>query len=174
VSAGAPTPAPERTAVQRWRRWTAGAVAASVIAVGAAATTWTVQDQRLGDERQRAEQLAREQARVNSVLSAPDVTLRSVPVPGGGKLTVAASPSQDAGVVLMTEFAAPPTDQVYQLWMLSDTARPASATVLAEGQRNATALVGPLGGADSVGVTLEPVGGSDQPTMDPIVTVPIA
>jgi anti-sigma-K factor RskA len=165
---------PERAAVQRWRRWTAGAVAAGVIAIGAAATTWVVLDQRLGDARQQTEQLAQQQATINAVLSAPDVALRSVPVPGGGKLTVAASASQNAGVVLMSELAAPPADKVYQLWLLSDAAKPADAGVLQAGQRSATRLVGPISGVGSIGVTLEPDGGSKQPSMNPIATVPIA
>jgi anti-sigma factor RsiW len=164
---------PERTVVQRWRRWTAGAVAAGVIAVGAAATTWVVLDQRLGDARRQTEQLAEQQARVNSVLSASDVALHSVAVPGGGTLTVAASASQNAGVVLMSELAAPPTDKVYQLWLLSDTA-PVPVPALLAGQRSATEPVAPLGGADNIGVTLEPPGGSKQPSMTPIATVPIA
>jgi hypothetical protein len=159
--------------VQRWRRWTAGAVAAGVIAIGAAATTWVVLDQRLGDARQRTEQLAQEQARVNAILSAPDVALRTVAVPGGGKLTVAASASQNAGVVLMSELAAPPTDKVYELWLLNDTSAVQAGTLLA-GQRSATRVVAPISGADKIGVTLEPEGGSKQPSMNPIATVPIA
>jgi anti-sigma-K factor RskA len=173
VPARAEVRSPGRSEVQRWRRWTAGAVAAGVIAIGAAATTWVVLDQRLGDARRQTEQLAQQQARANAVLSAPDVALRSVAVPGGGKLTVAASASQNAGVVLMSDLAAPPTGQVYELWLLSDT-KPVRAGTLLAGQRSATRLVGPLTGAGSIGVTLEPEGGSDQPSMNPIATVPIA
>jgi anti-sigma-K factor RskA len=174
VAARPPGRAAARTAVQRWRRWTAGAVAASVLAIGAAATTWVVQQQRLDDERRQSEQLAQRQERVNAVLTAGDVRFSTAPVPGGGKLTVASSPSRNAGVVVLSDLPAPPSDRVYQLWLLSDGGSPASAGVMAAGQRGGTTLVETLGGASDVGVTLEPPGGSAQPSMQPIATVPIA
>src|SRR5690348_1372714 len=37
--------------VQRWRRWTAAAVAAGIVAVGAAVATWAVDQQRVHDAR---------------------------------------------------------------------------------------------------------------------------
>jgi anti-sigma-K factor RskA len=160
-------------AVRVWRRRAALALVAGVIAVAGVATTVVVEENRLGDERRVAQQAAAEQARVNAVLTATDVAVHSAEVPGGGRMTVVASPSQNAGVVVMADLPAPPTGRVYQLWLLREGTAPAPAPAMAPGQRAGMAMVSALGAAQQIGVTLEPVGGSLTPSMAPIATVPI-
>jgi anti-sigma factor RsiW len=92
-----------RRAVTRWRRLTAAA--AAVVAVAGA--TYAVQDQRVRHERARAEAAQAAEARVQSVLSAPDLTVRQQVVDGGGRVTVAVSRLRDAGVILLAADAAP-------------------------------------------------------------------
>jgi len=159
--------------VRRWRRWTAAAVAAGVVALGGMATVWVVQEQRVGDARQQAQQLRTDQARLNAVLAASDLRLRTSDVPGGGTVTVAISPSLNDGVALMSNLPAPPEGKAYQLWLIQGES-PTSAGVMAAGQRTGTAVLETIGGADTLGLTLEPVGGSPLPTMTPIAGVPLA
>jgi anti-sigma-K factor RskA len=153
-------------AVRRWRRWTAAAVAAGVVAIGGVATTVVI-------EERRVDQLAAEQARITAVLSAGDAEVRTTSARGGGRITVATSPSLDQGVVLLTGLPEPPAGKTYQLWLITGTS-PTSAGVMAAGQREATVLLDSVGTADTLGVTVEPEGGSPRPTADPIAGVPLA
>ncbi len=159
--------------VMRWRRRTAAAVAAGVVALGGMATVWVVQEGRVGDARQQAQQLASDQARLNAVLAAGDARLRTANVPGGGRVTVAMSPSLDDGVVLISDLPAPPEGKAYQLWLIEGTST-TSVGVMAAGQRSGAALLESLGSADTFGVTVEPVGGSPRPTSPPVAGVPLA
>jgi anti-sigma-K factor RskA len=153
-----------------WRRWTTAAAAAVVLAVGAGAATWVTADQRVRQARGRAEALAVQQARVGAVLAAGDVQLRTALVPGGGRITVAVSPSRDAGVVVMADLPVPPSGRAYQLWLL-DGGAARSAGVLAAGQQGGVTLVQGTAAAQSVAVTVEPAGGSARPTGTPVVAV---
>jgi anti-sigma-K factor RskA len=159
--------------VRRWRRWTAAAVAAGVVALGGMATIWVVQEQRVGDARQQATQLQEEQARVSAVLAAGDVQVRTTRAIGGGQVTVAVSPRLDDGVVLLSNLPAPPEGKAYQLWLISDRSA-TSAGVLAAGQSSGARILDSIGGADTLGVTLEPEGGSPSPTTDVLAGVPLA
>src|SRR2546430_8271562 len=73
----------------RWRRWTAAAVAAGIIAVGAGAGTYVVQEQRVHQAQQ-----------IESVLAAPDAVVRTADV-NGGRITVVVSNSLDEGVAVV-------------------------------------------------------------------------
>lgn len=157
-----------RTAVPRWRRYTAGAAAASVLAVGAGAATWAVQEQRVRQERDVATVAQQEQARTQSILSAPDVVFRTAPMVGGGKVTVASSQLRGAGVALVGAGRAPAPDQVLQLWTIRGQAA-SSAGTLATGQAAGTKVVNGLPGTDVFAVSLEPAGGSAQPTKGAIL-----
>jgi anti-sigma-K factor RskA len=150
-----------RSPVSRWRRYTAGAAAAAVLAVGAGVTTWAVQEQRVRDVTQAA---AQEQARTQSIFGAPDVVFRTGLVVGGGKVTVASSQLRDAGVVLVGADQAPAPDQALQLWTIRDGGKPVSAGVLPAGQASAIEVVDGLPGTDVFAVSLEPAGGSAAPT----------
>jgi anti-sigma-K factor RskA len=153
-------------AVRRWRRWTAAAVAAGVVAIGGVATTVVI-------EERRVDQIAAEQARLTAVLSAGDATVRTGQTSDGGRVTVAVSPSLDQGVILVSGMPEPPAGKTYQMWLITGTS-PASAGVMAAGQRNGTILLDSVGTAETLGVTVEPDGGSTQPTSDVIVRVPLA
>lgn len=158
-------------AVLRWRRFAAAAVAAGVVAMGGVGLTWAVQEHRVQQAEQRAQALADRQAKVDAVLSAPDVRLHTADVRGGGRMTVAVSPSRHQGVALMSDLAAPAQGQVYQLWALGGGTT-ASAGVMAEGQRSGVALLGDLTGVEVVAVTVEPgPNGSPGPTTDVLAGV---
>jgi hypothetical protein len=157
-------------AVSRWRRRTALAVAAGVLAAGAGAAAYVVQEQRVRSERAVAEAARAEAARMDAVLASPDAVLRSTAGPGGGRVTVVSSASQDAAVAVLTGLPQRGPDRSYQLWLIRDTAA-TSAGVLAAGVTEDRRLVTGVRGADRFGVTVEPAGGSDGPTLSTAVTV---
>lgn len=149
-----------------WSRRVLVAVAAAIVLIAGFGTVW-VQQQRLDDAQRQAQALQEAQARTTRVLAAGDAVVSSAPVTGGGTLTVAYSARLDDGVVLVDDLPTPPDGRVYQVWRIAD-GDATSVGVFAEGQRSGAVPMDTLGGADTVGVTLEPPGGSPQPTL-PIV-----
>jgi anti-sigma-K factor RskA len=154
----------------RWRRYPAVAAAAVVLAGGAGAVSWAIQDQRVRDERTVAEAAQQREARTRAILAAPDLVVRTAPMVGGGKVTVASSALRNEGVVLLGADAAPGDGRVFQLWTIRGKTA-TSAGVLALGQASAVQIVDGLPGSDQVAVTVEPAGGSAQPTTTPIAGV---
>ncbi|GIE34819.1 hypothetical protein Ait01nite_078640 [Actinoplanes italicus] len=144
-------------------RWLAAA-AAVVAAVGAGTAVFTVQEQRVREERSVAEAVRTRESEVRDILAAPDVVLRDQPLTGGGKVTVAYSRLRDSGVIMMAADAAPDGGRVFQLWTVR-SGTPVSEGVLAVGQTSIVKVVAGMSSASAVGVSVEPPGGSPAPTV---------
>lgn len=160
------------TEARVWRRRTAAAVAAGLIALGGIGTVWAVQEQRVRDAQLAAEQAQSVQARLGAIVAAGDAQTRTARV-GDGIVTVAMSHRLDDAVVLLQNLPAPPNGKVYQLWLI-EGAKPTSVGVMALGQRSGSVLINAVGRADTLGVTLEPAGGSAAPTLPVVTGVPLA
>jgi anti-sigma-K factor RskA len=158
--------------VARWRRLAAAAAVVGVLGAGAAVTTWSVQEQRLGAERTAAAQAQQRASRVQAVLAAPDASLRAGNLNGGGRVTLVVSNAQDAGVVVIADAPPPGPDRAYQLWVLQDV-RPISVGLLPAGQAQATELIEGVRGRNAFAVSLEPAGGSPAPSTTPLVGIPL-
>ncbi len=141
------------------RRWWLAAAAAVVVGAGA----WgAVEVLGQGDPADR-------------VVQAQDAQEYEVDTPEGA-LTVIASAGEDAAVLrLPSGLEAPPQGQVYQAWWVGADGTARSAGLLAEEavQDGETLLEGAYAGAAAVGLTVEPAGGSDQPTSEPFAVVPL-
>jgi len=107
------------------------------------------------------------------IMSAADVQQVSADVAGGGSATVAWSIARASSVVMVDGVAALPSDKVYELWYIDkDGARPAGTfSVDSSGEDAWRVLDGKMKTGDTIGVTVEPAGGSDTPTTDPILAV---
>ncbi len=165
--AGPAVPRIERdpaAAVSRWRRFTAGAAAACILAVGAAAATWAVQEQRVRDQQAAAQAAQAQAARMSAILSAPDVQSRTVPLSGGGRVTMTMSPSHNAGVVTVSAASPPAGDHAFQLWLVRDGGEPVPAPVLPAGAASGAVVVQGLAGHEGLGVTEEVAGGAQVPS----------
>jgi len=147
--------APVRGEAARWRRWTAVAVAAGIIAVGAAAGTYAVQNQRVHDAQVQA-------AQVSSILEAPDAVMYSADM-AGGRVTVVVSAALDKGVALVKGLPDPGTGNAYQLWVIRGD-NPRSAGILAAGTGAGTRVFGDVRGAGAFGVSHERAAGATTPT----------
>ncbi|QIK65725.1 anti-sigma factor [Nocardioides sp. HDW12B] len=142
---------------RRWPAMLASAAAVVALALGGVAVVQSLDD--------GAEDLTAGPARV---FDADDVRRDTFATENGGALTVGISESRNQMAVDAREL--PPLDRqhVYQLWTVHDGAM-VSAAVLTEGTTGAA--MG-LPAADTrVAVTVEPAGGSEQPTSEPIVEV---
>jgi anti-sigma-K factor RskA len=73
--------------------------------------------------------------------------------------------------VLMAEDMPPvPEDRTFQIWVIENDVPKPGGHFETRGERVATIIETPLGRADSIAVTVEPEGGSPQPTTDPMLT----
>jgi len=158
--------------VARWRRLTAAAAVVGVLGIGAAATTYAVQEQRIGDQRAAVAQAQQQAARIEAVLAAPDAALRAGDLTGGGRVTLVVSDTEDAGVVVLADAPPPGPDRAYQLWVVpAGSVTPVSVGLLQAGRSAATELIEGVRGRAVFAVSLEPAGGSPQPSTTPLVGI---
>ena len=155
-----------RAAVSRWRRYTAGAAAAGILAAGAGAATWAVQEQRVRDQSAIVAAAEQRAARTQAILAAPDLVVRTAPMTGGGRVTVASSALQGASVVSMRADRAPAADRAFQLWTIRDASlsAPVKAGLLDAGEASAAQIVEGVPGNEVFAVSVEPAGGSPTPS----------
>jgi anti-sigma-K factor RskA len=172
-----------------WIPWLSGAVATAGIAVAVffGFTQAHTQDQ-LNAARAQSHALAAEQARVEAeltqarehdqalaqVLGAPHVTLLSHSTSKGGVAVVVLDAATRKLVVATSGLPALPAGQVYQLWLIGPV-KIVSAGLLPTAQAGVTTPVVATGivKGDKLGLTVEPAGGSKQPTTTPIVALPL-
>jgi anti-sigma-K factor RskA len=149
--------------------WQVLAAACAIVAI--IAGVWGYQQHRLADRRATTAQ----QSQLVQLLSAPDVRAVTGRV-GGGQATLVYSKSEGKAVLVGQGIPAPPPGKAYQLWMISEqngTPTFTSAGTFApdsSGQVR-TYASGDLANTSQMGVTVEPAGGSNQPTSAPIATI---
>jgi anti-sigma-K factor RskA len=159
-------PPPARTRAPRERRpffaplATATAVAALVVASLFAVQASRTQD-RLDAERAQAREIAH-------VLAAPDARATAGEDRQGHSMGVITSPSEGQAIVTLSGYAEPPGGRVHQLWLMRPGAQPRSLGLFKGGDTPLVAT-GLNKSATSLAVTVEPDGGSAQPTSQPIV-----
>lgn len=109
---------------------------------------------------------------VDQVVNAEDAREYVSPDTPGLMLITSAWAGQ-AALRLPENLSAPPSGSVYQAWFISTDGEARSAGVL-DGRASEDRLVlleGPVLDATAVGLTVEPEGGSVQPTSDPVAVV---
>jgi anti-sigma-K factor RskA len=99
-------------------------------------------------------------------LAAPDVRIASGTA-AGGSATLLTSRSLGRSVLVTTHLPVQPKDRTYQVWGIGPAGF-ASLAVLGNGS-GGTFTLASLGTADLIGITVEPAGGSRQPTSAPIM-----
>ncbi|QII06443.1 anti-sigma factor [Rhodococcoides fascians A25f] len=135
-----------------WRYSIMSAAAAVIVAVGGV----VVVTQTMGNDPQPSQ--------ADQIVAAPDARQATAEFPGGGSATVAYSLSQDAVVVDLDGVPQPPPGRVYQMWFVDGS--PRSAGVVTEDQLTSESgtVVDGLGTSTNFAFSLEPAGGSPQPT----------
>lgn len=172
--AGVSPAAPSATvAPRRSRLRSVSAAAVVVVAVGGAAGgAWVVQNQRVRDERANVEAARADESLTRAVLAAPDLITREAALTGGGRVSVASSKLNGAGVVMLTADAAPPRGKIYQIWTIQGRdATPVGSMV--PGQSTNVQLVKGLPAANAVGVTVESGPGATVPAQPLVGSVPL-
>lgn len=104
--------------------------------------------------------------------AARDVQRASSTVAGGGQATLIWSLELRRSAVLIDKLPALPAGKTYQLWYIDASgAKPAGTFESSDGGMTWHVLDGKMSSGDTVGVTVEPDGGSSQPTTKPIVAI---
>lgn len=141
------------------RNWLIGVAAAAVIALGGVGIGAYV---------------ANQNDPFRQVIEAQDARQATVDVTGGGTATVSISPSHDALVVRMKDVPPPPAGKVYQMWLIpKDGSAPVSEGLMDAEALSKPALVKGIGSAASLGITVEPAGGSATPSLPTVAAAPL-
>lgn len=157
-------------------RWLAAAAAVLFVA-GCGAGLWGIQEQQQKDSALSALAAAQgsPSAVMGRILSAPDARVQEVPAPGGATVLVANSKDAELAGVLTIAMPAPPQGKSYELWLIDTAGRATPEGLVAAGHGTTwNELAGGVGSARYLGMTIEPAGGSPQPTTQPILLQAIA
>ena len=147
---------------RRFRPATLVAAAAALIALGAGATIW----QPWADESSQGQQLTV----AERVLAAPDAETYSRRLDDGTEVTVVRSRSLNRAVLVAEELPPAPDGKVYELWLDHEGVGMVPAG-LTSGDEEQVVFEGDPATAVGAGITIEPEGGSEEPTTKPMMTV---
>jgi anti-sigma-K factor RskA len=149
---------PVRVLNRRIKRWqTIGLAAAAAVIIGLGALGVGI-----------ALQPTPTPSTAEQVFAAPDVRTVSGQIPSGGTATVVFSREKNAGVLVMNNVAPPAPGTVYQMWLINDKGPKSAGTMDAKNvSQSTTAVLPDLGDSQMLAFTVEPPGGSAQPTSAP-------
>jgi anti-sigma-K factor RskA len=88
--------------------------------------------------------------------------------PDGATATVVRSRQEDTAVLVTANMPPPPDGKVYELWLRNPQGVMVPAGLMPVKADQTVVLKGAAADATAVGITVEPVGGSDKPTTAPI------
>ncbi|MFJ3032800.1 anti-sigma factor domain-containing protein [Curtobacterium pusillum] len=116
---------------------------------------------------------------LDRIYAASDFKRTTAKVSGGGTATVVWSNSLGKSAVILDGVAAAPKGKTYELWYIGSegTGGKISSAGLMDGAADgvhSAVLTGTRSHGVTIGMTVEPEGGSEQPTTTPIMAVPTA
>jgi len=151
------TPVPVRD--QPRRRLPALLAAAALVAVaGTRAVVW-----------QQTRSDAPTVSPADRVLDAADAQRFEIDLPGGASASVVRSVSQGRAVLITHDMPPAPSGRVYEVWLQTPAGTMERAGLMSRAGSRTVLLDGDAATATGAGITVEPEGGSDAPTTDPIV-----
>ena len=137
--------------------------AAAVLVVGL--LSWNVLLQE--DVQDLREQV--EQARsANEAQQTREIALDGTWAEQGARAEVTAL-KDDRAILVVEDMPSMPDDRTGQVWVIRDEKPEPSGLLEPSGNMAATAITTNLRGADAIAVTIEPAGGSEEPTSDPVL-----
>jgi anti-sigma-K factor RskA len=105
------------------------------------------------------------------VTTASDVVIDKRDVVGGGTATVYFSASEAKTAVVLNDASPLPEGRVLQMWYVGASGAVSAGVMPAADGAGHAVLDGRYTPGDTVAITVEPEGGSEQPTTEPIVAV---
>jgi hypothetical protein len=127
---------------------------------------------RLGNTQRQLTAAQAEARAINAVLSAPDARLLSARTASGAVATVVVSAARRELTVAVAGLRPLPDGEVYQLWLIGPPrTRSAGLLPAAVDGRTGPVLAAGLARGDKLGMTIEPAGGTSQPTTSPLMVL---
>ncbi|MFQ5967025.1 MAG: anti-sigma factor domain-containing protein [Acidimicrobiia bacterium] len=102
--------------------------------------------------------------RASEILAAPDAQLAVLEGPSVARLVY--SIAEEAGVLAMSGVEDLPGASTYQLWLIEEAGPVPAGTFRPDNGTVGFLVEGDFGAADAAGITIEPAGGSLQPTRE--------
>jgi len=169
-SGAAPSPA-ERRAARRWY-----ARPANILIAAAAAAVIFVGGTALGTAMNTPTQQVEPQAvGLTEISAAADAQRAEAAVAGGGSATVIWSAQLERSAVVISDLPVLPSDKTYELWYIDGAhITPAGTFAAAASGKTVRVLDGKMSSGDTIGITVEPAGGSKKPTTEPVAAIPTA
>ncbi len=132
-------------------------------------------DARHDADRQRdsAARAAQRASTLSALMAAPDAAFHTTALKGGGSATLVSSKRQGRSALVYDGLPALSDSRVYQLWYSRGGTMVPAGLLTPGGSGGAMLLTGSARGADAVGVTVEPAGGSTTPTGRPLALLPV-
>ncbi|MFJ5829115.1 anti-sigma factor domain-containing protein [Streptomyces sp. NPDC093089] len=161
-----PTPVAPPALREVLRRRALPLALAAVVAAAVLGGVAVWQTQNVQELEQQARQAQQELDAVGSVLAAPDAQTVHGKAANGALTTVVSSEQQNKAVFTAANLPAPGTGKTYQLWLDHDGTMSPAGLIDHDGT---VVLTGNPADAGAVGLTLEPTGGSPQPTTTPLM-----
>ena len=168
VESEAVQPRAAESPTSSWFGWLGGL---RNVALGAAAVlvvgllSWNVLLQ--GDVQELRGQV--EEARsANEAQQTREIALSGTWAEQGARAEVTAL-KDDRAILVVEDMPSMPDDRTGQVWVIRDEKPEPSGLLEPSGNMAATAITTNLRGADAIAVTVEPAGGSDEPTSDPVL-----
>jgi anti-sigma-K factor RskA len=144
-------------------RWLVAAAASfAVVAAGLGVVT--------GQLYQQLQETRQVGAQVNAVLTAQDAQTATASS-GAARGTVVVSRQRGQLVFLPAKLADVPQDRIYQLWLLGPGDPRPAGLLGPDDEPSRPVITRAVGDIDAVAVTVEPAGGSRQPTTPPVLVV---
>jgi anti-sigma-K factor RskA len=120
-------------------------------------------------ERENAQDEHEQNLAISAVIGADDVASVDESFDTGGTVKMYMSASEDSAVIIAKGLPKPEDGKVYQVWMIDTNGPTSQGTFESSGQM----IMEGVADADRVAVTVEPEGGSEQPTSPPIAAIAV-
>jgi anti-sigma-K factor RskA len=155
----------------QWRGWLPRlALAAATVGVAAAVVLGVI----LTGVQHRLDVAQAENHAIARVLAAPDARVLTRSTSAGGTATIVVSQAERELIVTTAGLRPLPATKVYETWLINPRrTRPAGLLPAPRGGRTRPLLATGLAPGDELGLTVEPAGGTAQPTTTPIVVIPL-
>lgn len=160
-----------RSSVRRMR-WLAAAAAVLMVTTISGLGLWGTEraaqeEAQATIEAMKTEQAgaAQEQSMVSTIMASDDAAHLTIPSEEGGSLHLMYSREQQSMIIQSADLPPLPSGSVYQLWLIDDAPKNAG---LLTGPDQSVMVHREVPPAAQLGLTVEPTGGSEQPTSDVI------
>ncbi|MCQ9166168.1 anti-sigma factor domain-containing protein [Arthrobacter sp. STN4] len=155
------------------RRWVPALAAAATLLLLAGTGGWAIgqatSHQGLEHQLAQAQASQAHQQALLAIMAAPDAKVATTTLPGNATITIAWSTHANHAAITTHDLPTLPNGKTYELWYITTTTTHPAGLLPTTPTTTPQLLNGTLNNATHIGITIEPPGGSPQPTTTPIL-----